>query len=274
MNNIFKKYKNFHKGERAFLIANGPSLNDINLDLLKNEVSFAMNRVSLKYSTTSWRPTYYLFSSTNVRQSKPWHKEWRSSVLDSVSDDKITCFISDQFKNDIDPFGIHTQIKWFNSMSEIKPDTNGKIDPRCFSTDVIERIDKTGTSMNLALQLCYHMGFSEIVLVGADLGWTHDTGTKSDPNHFDQSYTAEILRPEKTNNQMRNIHSLAFSMFKKRGDDVKIYNASTKTVLDVYPIVDYEKLVSEGKVVIFNDKFEKAAQFWKEPPQFGGYNYK
>ena len=56
----------------------------------------------------------------------------------------------------------------------------------------MDRIDKSGTTMNLALQLSYHMGFTEIIVVGADLGWSGDRGSKNDPNHFDKSYRADI----------------------------------------------------------------------------------
>ena len=52
-NKIFKKYKDLHKGKRVFLVANGPSLLNTNLDLLENEISFAMNRVSLIYNKKS-----------------------------------------------------------------------------------------------------------------------------------------------------------------------------------------------------------------------------
>ena len=274
MNRVFEKYKNLHSGKRAFLVANGPSLNDIDLNLIDGEISFAMNRISLKYSETSWRPTYYLFSSTNVRQSKPWHKEWRQSVKESIEEKEITCFISDQFRGDIDPFGIYPDIKWFNKMSEKKPDLSGKIDPSCFSTDVVERIDKTGTTMNLALQLCYHMGFSEIIFVGADLGWTHDTGTKEDPNHFVKDYVAEITRPEKTNNQMRNVHSLSLQRFQERkGLDVKFYNASSKTVLDVYPIIDFNSYIKDNKIVERHDDLRNAKSFWKSSPQYSNLTW-
>ena len=40
-NVVFKPYKDDHKGERVFLIANGPSLSHTNLDLL-NEKDFVV----------------------------------------------------------------------------------------------------------------------------------------------------------------------------------------------------------------------------------------
>lgn len=41
-NENLKKYKNIHKGKRVFLIGNGPSLAQTDLDLIKDEYSIAM----------------------------------------------------------------------------------------------------------------------------------------------------------------------------------------------------------------------------------------
>ena len=69
MNTVFEKYKDKHKGDRVFLVANGPSLANTNLDLIKDEISIALNKVSLIYPKNKlWRPTYYLYSSTNVKR--------------------------------------------------------------------------------------------------------------------------------------------------------------------------------------------------------------
>ncbi len=268
MNKVFEKYKNIHDGERVFLIANGPSLNSVDLDMIKGEKCIAMNRISMIYDKTDWRPTYYLFSSTNVRPDKPWHKQWQKSVKDAISEKSTTCFIADQFRGYLDPYGFFSDVKWFNKMSENKPDSDGNISDNCFSTNVVNRIDKTGTTMNLALQLSYLMGFSEIVFIGADLGWTKDTGTNSDPNHFDKNYVAEILKPEKANNQMRNVHSLSLRYFLERDKEVKFYNASKKTVLDVYPIIDFKSYVKEGKIVERKEDLIVAKSFWNKSPQY------
>tara|TARA_B100000674_G_C37870706_1_gene929354 strand:+ start:436 stop:1254 length:819 start_codon:yes stop_codon:yes gene_type:complete len=266
-NEVFKKYKNKHEGKRVFLIANGPSLSKTNLDLIKDEYSIAMNRISLLYNQVEWRPTYYLFSSTNVRPDKPWASKWLSSVWDAIECKKTTPFIASIFKPYIDPYSNYN-VNWFDSMSENKPDAQGNIKESCFSTDVIDRIDKTGTTMNLALQLSLHMGFKEIVFVGADLGWTKDLATNNDPNHFSKDYTADIPRPYKANNQMRNVHSLAIKKIHELRPDVNFYNASLSTVLDVYPIIDFEKYVIEGNLTYREKDLENAKQFWDKPPQY------
>lgn len=268
-NSVFKPYKDIHKGKRVFLVANGPSLAQTNLNILENEISFAMNRIPLIYEkNNNWRPTYYLFSSTNVRPDKPWSDGWTDSVLKAIEEEKTTPFIASQFKKYIDPAGVYDNVKWFDSMSEKKPDQDGNISEKCFSTDVVDRIDKTGTTMNLALQLCYHMGFSEIVFVGADLGWTMDRGSKKDPNHFDPGYTADISKPEKANHQMRNVHSLAYKKLNEKNSDIKMYNASKKTVLDVYPIIDFEEYALNNRVVSLEEKNIEAKSYWNREPQF------
>ena len=51
--------KDIHKGGRGFIIGTGPSLQIEDLDLLKNEVTFACNKIYLAFNQTEWRPTYY-----------------------------------------------------------------------------------------------------------------------------------------------------------------------------------------------------------------------
>jgi hypothetical protein len=263
MNEVFSEYKNIHKNERVFLIGNGPSLAETDLNLLKNENTIAMNRISMIYDKNKdWKPTYYLFSSTNVTDNI-WGAEWLSSVHSAISELSTTSFIASIFKEYIDPQKKFNNINWFDSLSETRPNNKGDIVKESFSTNIIERIDKSGTTMNLALQLAYHMGFKEIVFIGTDLGWTKDVGTKNDPNHFDKNYRANISNPYKANQQMRNVHILALSVFNKNKPDVKLYNASIKTVLDTYPIIQFYDYVKDNKIIIRDEDNRKANLFWK-----------
>ena len=68
---IFKDYKDKHKNERVFLLGNGPSLAETDLNLLKKENTIAMNRISMIYDKyKDWRPTYYFFCSSEVKKKK------------------------------------------------------------------------------------------------------------------------------------------------------------------------------------------------------------
>ena len=52
VNEVFREYKDIHKDERVFLIGNGPSLAETDLNLLKSEKTIAMNRISMMYEKT------------------------------------------------------------------------------------------------------------------------------------------------------------------------------------------------------------------------------
>ena len=42
-----RKYKDIHKGDRCFIVANGPSLKKMDLSLLESEYTIGMNRIYL-----------------------------------------------------------------------------------------------------------------------------------------------------------------------------------------------------------------------------------
>jgi len=64
-----KKLKNIHKNKRAFIIGNGPSLCISDLDRLKDEVTFACNKIYLAFDQTDWRPTYLFLADTMVAKN-------------------------------------------------------------------------------------------------------------------------------------------------------------------------------------------------------------
>ena len=54
------EYKNKYAPKRCFIIANGPSLKTMNLDCLKDEITFGMNRIYLLFGQTPFKPTFYV----------------------------------------------------------------------------------------------------------------------------------------------------------------------------------------------------------------------
>jgi FkbM family methyltransferase len=54
-----RRFKDIHRGKRAFIIGNGPSLTIEQLDRLRGEITFASNKIYLAFGETCWRPTYY-----------------------------------------------------------------------------------------------------------------------------------------------------------------------------------------------------------------------
>ena len=114
MNENLLKYKDIHLDKRCFVIGNGPSLNKTNLDLIKDEYSIAMNRISMIYSKTEWRPSYYLFCSTNIN-NPDWGEQWKESVLEATKEERTKSFVWTIFRNRVS----HPAIEWFDIMSEL-----------------------------------------------------------------------------------------------------------------------------------------------------------
>lgn len=59
-------YKNLHKGERCFIVANGPSLTINDLNMIKNEYCFGCNGIYKIFENTDWRPTYWCVSDGHI----------------------------------------------------------------------------------------------------------------------------------------------------------------------------------------------------------------
>lgn len=240
MNNI-QHLKGIGKGKRIFLVGNGPSLNDMNLDLLENEDSIAMNRIELIYPKTKWRPTYYIFCSSNC-QDKRWGEKWSKSIIKASKESKTQPLIWDKYKSTIENKSkdkLSENTIYLKSFSE-----NSVGSDECFSTNAEERLDKSGTTMNVALQLAYYMDYDEVYLIGIDSNWKTATDTlqsdKGDVNHFHSDYHAYIRDGGKEFWRMNTTHKTAKKFFDKKG--IKIMNAGLNSKINAYEKIEFESL--------------------------------
>lgn len=240
MNDI-KHLKGIGKGKRIFLVGNGPSLNDMNLDLLENEDSIAMNRIELIYPKTKWRPTYYIFCSSNCGDSR-WGKKWSKSIIKASKESKTQPLIWDRYKSTIES---KSEDKLPENTTYLKSFTENKVgNDNCFSTNAEERLDKSGTTMNVALQLAYYMEYDEVYLIGIDSNWKTATNTtqtdEGDINHFHPDYHAHIGDGSREFWRMNTTHKTAKKFFDERG--TKIMNAGVNSAIDAYDKIKFEDL--------------------------------
>jgi len=64
-------HRNLHRGKRCFILGNGPSLDLMDLSVLKDEVTFTCNNIFAK--DLGWKPTYY--TCVDGRHSKLYRKQ-------------------------------------------------------------------------------------------------------------------------------------------------------------------------------------------------------
>lgn len=179
--------KNKHKGQRCFVIGNGPSLSVKDLELLKGEVTFAANRIFKLFDKTDWRPTYFFCIDYLMYGAD--HKE-----INKI--DAQLRFVP--IERALAAGEIYDEITYYNRVVDCVEIKDRKIvrgKQFMFSDNVEDVVYGGQTVLYDALQMAVYMGFSEIYLLGVDCDFKLEVledGTvvenSLEKNHFDESY--------------------------------------------------------------------------------------
>ena len=120
------KFKDIHKGERCFIVLTGPSLTLEDVEMLKDETTFAVNSCFKLFSKTSWRPSYYVL--TDVLIYKKMGKEIESSDMNcplfysrnglkaEIKKENAYPFRSNYFRHMINYFSCYSSISNFSNI--------------------------------------------------------------------------------------------------------------------------------------------------------------
>ena len=162
-----------HKGQRCFIIGNGPSLRQTDLSLLKGEVTFGLNRIYLLFPELGFTTTYLV--SVNELVLEQCAEEIKALELPKFINWRARRWLAN------DPHTIF-----------VDTDYTG---PEDFTADAAGRIFEGFTVTYVALQLAFYMGFDEVILVGVDHNFTTQgpanlavVSSGDDPNHFAPNY--------------------------------------------------------------------------------------
>jgi hypothetical protein len=221
--------KDIHKGKRAFVIANGPSLKQTDMSKLKNEFTFGMNRLYLMFPELGFSTTYLTVVNDLVI-------EQTANDLANLSVPKFLAWRSRRhFPSDL-PI---TQLPTFLYTSYTGPH---------FSSDVRGRVWEGATVTNVTLQLAFHMGFQQVILIGVDHKYsttgkpnTTVTSQGDDPNHFSPSYFGKGFRWQLPDLETSEVgYAMARDAYRKAGRQV--LDATIGGKLTIFPKVDYNTL--------------------------------
>lgn len=153
-NRYLSQMKDAYKGKRCFVIGTGPSLTKEDLELLKDEVTFASNRIFKMFTETDWRPTYYAIFDETVAGS--------GGVMDGINSfDCQMKFVREQ------GLFIYRNIKGHYCTIHSWHSKKNLVEPR-FSTELTKGIYTIGTVTYALIEIAAYMGFSEIYLLGID----------------------------------------------------------------------------------------------------------
>lgn len=221
--------KDIHSGKRAFVIANGPSLKHTDMSRLRNEYTFGMNRIYLMFPELGFSTTYLTVVNDLVI-------EQTASDLAALSLPKFLAWRSRRHFPANLPI---IQLPTFLYTSYTGPR---------FSTDVGGRVWEGATVTNVTLQLAFHMGFQQVILIGVDHNYTAmgkpNTTVVSqgdDPNHFSPSYFGKGFRWQLPDLETSEVgYAMAREAYRKAGRE--IVDATIGGKLTIFPKVEYEKL--------------------------------
>lgn len=164
---------NRHHGESVVLIANGPSLNKMDMSLLRGKHLIGLNKIFLGFRKFAIYPRYYVAVNPYVIQ--------QSQV--EIRDLNCVKFLGSRGSNELfynDPL---TYI--LNTESDV-----GR-----FSTDIETGIHEGWTVTFAALQIAYYLGFKKVAIIGLDHRFTYEGEANKlnimsgkDANHFSPDY--------------------------------------------------------------------------------------
>ncbi len=233
--------KDAHKGERCFLIGNGPSLSPDDLHMLKDEYTFGTNMIYKIFDQTDWRPSFHCVSDS-IYASK-----LRDELYNNVKSPLFTIekTYHKMTKRTLDTTYVHT-------IASERYKVRGNIFAYCMVK---------ATVLSLAAEFAFHMGFSEIYLLGVDCTNPHAAG-----GHFTDSYTTkeiaqtdisriksrmnkEDVTTEQIGEHIIDRSLVVYRLLKQYADKhgIKIYNATRGGNLEVFPRVTLEDVLASEK---------------------------
>ena len=219
------KLKDVHRGKRCFILGNGPSLKKTDLSKLRDEKTFGVNRIYLMFPELGFPTSYYLSVNSLVIEQcaadirnlpVPKFLSWRSHNL---------------FPPTADTIFLHTTYTGPG-----------------FSQDARGRLWEGATVTFVALQLAFHMGFEQVILIGVDHNYT-TKGTPNttvvsqgdDPNHFNPNYFGKGFRWQLPDLDISEKgYLLARQAYQQAGRQV--LDATIGGKLTIFPKVDYNSL--------------------------------
>ncbi|RLA76452.1 MAG: hypothetical protein DRG78_18975 [Epsilonproteobacteria bacterium] len=234
------QFKDKYKNKRCFIVGNGPSLNKLDLDLLKDEFTFGVNSIFYMTERNGFRPTFYMVEDNHV-------------IYDNLTDinnyEVPYKFFPSQYKKVIKP---SSNTFFFNMNRGFYEENSPNYCIPRFSKNCHERMYAGQSVTIMNIQLAFYMGFTQVYLIGMDFDYKitekdEVTGhnilsTKDeDENHFDPRYFGagkKWLDPKLENV----LTSYQFSKIKFERFNRKIYNATPGGKLNVFERVEFNSL--------------------------------
>ncbi len=272
--------KNKYRGERCFIIGNGPSLNKQDLRPLADEFTIVANEFILHEDFSTIDPDLYcicsekLFGSKDDKWLQPEEMVFDSFVYDQwmSKPNTMTWVFPYHYKPAFDKQGIFPEDEvryvYFEPPWKLVQST------KQMNMDVAAQPMHNGRTvlLNMAIPIAYYLGFSEVYLVGCDCNYYRETWEEQAQHFYEREPCRDFV--ERT--------PVEFKQFQKRwGSDgyvihnyevVKeqfekggrvVYNATEGGSLEMFPKVALNSVLKgdEDTEEVFDMNEEEMFEF-------------
>jgi len=217
------KFKDIHAGESCFIIGNGPSLNKMDLSVLKDYHTFGLNKIYLMFDKVDLNLSYHVAVNKYVIEQSIEHFK----VL------KCPSFVAYKKANHL--------VESYGSIYYIL--TGGTFS---FQKDITDMIAEGGTVTYVAMQIAHFMGFQKVFLIGVDHNFTAEGKPNelqilkgADCNHFDPSYFGDQLWQLPDLQASEISYSIAKYYFERSGGSV--YDATVDGKLNIFQKIGFDE---------------------------------
>ncbi len=159
---VNRKFENIHKGKRCFILGSGPSINNQDLSLLKNEITFTVNFANKIKQFSDINTNYHVFADPAIFKIED--SELISDIRNiSGYSSKVECFM---------PYNQETisfSKRVFEKINNVSVNYFEMYDyDDLISCDLTKPINVLDTVVQYAILLAIYMGFNEIYILGCE----------------------------------------------------------------------------------------------------------
>ena len=232
--NRLAAYKDKYKGQRCVIIGNGPSLTPADLDMLKDEITFASNRIYNLYDKTVWRPTFLCAQDHVVLESI------RDNLPQAAKESELTILAASAYEI-FQGVGIDNLV-WM-PLRFIPPKRNRY----SFSDDATKEVAEGLTITYSCMQLAAYMGFSEIYLLGVDHNYSIEIDkngkiVKQDTSVKDYFQGSAETKPGNPPQVIEMTYAYMSAEPYSRAHGFRIFNATRGGKLEVFERRNFDKV--------------------------------
>ncbi|MDO4699763.1 MAG: DUF115 domain-containing protein [Moraxella sp.] len=218
------RFHNLHLGETVVLLANGYSLNEMNLDFLKEHIVIGMNKIYLGFKKFNFYPKYYVaINDLVIRQS-----------VEQIRSLSCVKFISRRNKS----------LLLENALTYHIDTDNPRVS---FFKDISYGVNEGFTVTYACLQIAYFMGFKRVIIIGMDHSFSYMGNPNEvkflegdDKNHFSPEYFGNQLWQNPDLKKAEKFYRIADEIFTSNGRE--IIDATFKGNCHIFQKRDYREV--------------------------------